>query len=380
MTVGALNQKTLLGGDDVPIKHIPIILPDNELSGYVPTDLVEVPVQVQTLSDWMKTAHEEQMYLLDGLLPTAGISIISGRPKLARKSQLMYEAMLALASGKTVGPFVPLNKEGEHVIIFQQENTKAGNFKQWDWIARGAGLDLNSEPLRSKLHFYYKYPKLVLENDACVRDILKLVKACGAKQLVFDSLRRCSRGNENDSEASNKVGNNMSEFQRVGCGIMLLHHIVKTSRDKNGAVIQKDIDEALRGSGDWAGMYDAHWGIYETDDAEKLGVTTRDKNNGDSLFDLEWFFDRKQCITSFTMKPRSDADNMARLESDLLSTLSLVDDGVPFKRVVELLAVDKFTAETLLAQMIASGKLAKVGINYRLKVGGTDDDDVDQED
>jgi hypothetical protein len=317
----------------------------------------------------METAQEEEMYLLQDLLPTAGITIVSGRPKKARKSQLMYEAMMALASGQKVGPFVPLNPEGEHVIIFQQENTRAGNFKQWDWIARGQGIDLRSGNIRDKLHFYFKYPKLVLENDACVQEILELVKQCGAKQAVFDSLRRCSRGNENDSEASNRVGNNLAELQRAGCGVMFLHHVTKTSRDKDGAVIQKDIDESLRGSGDWAGMYDSHWGIQETD-GEQLMVTSRDKNNGDRTFNLEWFFDPARKQTTFTMAPTTDPENLARLETELSIIMATDDEGVSNKRVQEVLGIDRFTADALIEQMLASSKLTKTGNRLRLIQGG----------
>lgn len=318
----------------------------------------EDPVHVQTLEEFLATADKAPMYLLKDTLVAGGLVIISGRAKRARKSQLMYEMLLALASGKQVGPFVPVNPEGEHVIIYQQENTLAGNAKQWNWILKGAGLNVKDVP---KLHFFYKYPRLILENDDAIKVVLSHIKAVGAKLVAFDSLRRCSRGNENDSEATSLISQNFSLIQKQDCTAMFLHHLTKPSKDKNGKIIEQDPDDELRGSGDLSGMYDQHVAIREDSMGKPtLKVTWRDKNDGDKMYLLDWTFDRRNEKTSFTMLSCYDEEIMMTAELELAEVLSF-GEPISEHRAKEVVGLPADATRALIERMVTAGRIVKVG-------------------
>lgn len=336
----------------MPIRHL------DTSSGIVPE--ARPAVHVQTVWEWMQTAQSEQMYLLKDLFVAAGITIMSGRPKIGKKSLMMYMMNLAIASGKTIGPFIPVNPEGEHVIIFEQENTKAGNFKQWSWMAKGLGVDLASVP---KLHFYYQYPGMVLESGTSIGEVLALIRAVGAKQVVFDSLRACSRGNENDSEAASLIKNNLQLVQDLGCGAMFLHHLKKGSNDKNGKPVLQDIDEELRGTGALAGMYDQHWALRETPEGG-LSLQIRDKNDGDRFFSVEWFFDRRNQATTCRIQSAMDEGAISEGAAELLEILSF-GEVLTLARVKEILALPGDAVRVIVDRLQADGKLILDGNEVR---------------
>lgn len=317
-------------------------------------------VHVQTLWEWMESAKSEQMYLLKDLLVAAGVVIVSGKPKIGKKSLLMYLMCLAIASGKTIGPFVPVNPDGEHVIIFEQENTKAGNFKQWQWLAKGLGCDLAKLP---KLHFFFQFPSMALESEASINEVLALIRACGAKLAVFDSLRACSRGNENDSEAASLLKNNIQKVQAEACGVMLIHHLKKGSNDKNGKHIQLDIDEELRGSGAFAGMYDQHFASRETPEGG-LVMHRRDKNDGDLTWSVEWYFDRRNQSTTCRIQSAFDEEAIADGMEELVQVLSFGED-ITMARAKEILAVPTEAVRVIVERLHTAGKLTRVGDSLR---------------
>lgn len=313
-------------------------------------------VHVQTLAEFLEKANDAPMYLLKDTLVAGGLVIVSGRAKRARKSQLMYEMLLALASGKTIGPFVPVNPEGEHVIIYQQENTVAGNAKQWNWILKGAGME--APP---KLHFLYKYPRLILENEDAINVVLSHIKATGSKLVAFDSLRRCSRGNENDSEASSLISQNLSLIQKMGCTAMFLHHLTKPSKDKNGKPSEQDPDDELRGSGDWSGMYDQHVAIREKlTGTPTLKVTLRDKNDGDKQYDLDWSFDRRNEKTTFKMLSAFDEESLTTAEVELAEVLSF-GETITEIRAKEITGLPWDAVHAVIERMVLTGKIVKDG-------------------
>jgi hypothetical protein len=358
----AQNEPVSLGGYVSGIRHL-LSLPEDKSS-----------VHVQTLAEWMKTANAAQMYLLKDLMVAAGVTIMSGRPKKGRKSLLMYAMMLAIASGKPIGPFIPENPDGEHVIIFEQENTKAGNFKQWSWMAKGLGLDIERIP---KLHFYYNFPHLVLESKETIQQVLQLIRACGAKQAVFDSLRACSSGNENDSEAASLIKNHIALIQNEDCGVMFLHHLTKATHDKNGKAVEKDIDDEIRGSGAWAGMYDQHWAIREECDDPRipLNVTVRDKNDGDRFFKIEWLFDRRNQKTTFKMVSSFDEELLEEAENELEQVLSF-GEPITEQRAKEILAMPWDATREVIERLLRNNKATWDGKLLHPSSGGSGDSEA----
>src|ERR1700731_2668523 len=74
------------------------------------------------IGDWVTDAlnNPAPLWLLPGFIPAQSLVLLSGRPKLSKKSWWGYLAALSMSTGQATGPFRPngvspclyINKEG----------------------------------------------------------------------------------------------------------------------------------------------------------------------------------------------------------------------------------------------------------------------------
>jgi RecA-family ATPase len=244
-------------------------------------------------------------WLLDGIAPAAGLTIIAGRPKGARKSWTAYLAALAIASGKPLGPFTP--NGARSVLYFNGEGVETEVVKRFDeMLLPSYGID--PRPLQLYMaHGEYDEP-LNLSDEVSVGLWVQWAETFAVECVVIDPFASYMDGNENDNQDMGKVVKNLRLFNTAGIGVILVHHLRKQedakATKKNPTHFDPDMN--LRGSTKLAGAYDS---IISFDTSlDEYGKFYNVAKVGGKYFDHEsfewnWKLDRIACTAELVVEP-----------------------------------------------------------------------------
>jgi hypothetical protein len=265
----------------------------------------------QTLETWCAGVDSQpgERYLIENLLPMGSTTIMSGRPKLPKKTWLAMAIAHALRTGQAVSLLKPT---GVYPVLFcELEGPPFFVSRRWHAIKAGHP----AEPV-APLFFAHRI-SLVLNDRAWQDKLGTFIAENNIALLVIDTFTKASRGDENDSE---NVGEILRAFEVIRarapqCSILFLHHLSKRSTT---AVDAEDIDDEIRGSTAIAGGYDAHWALrVSKEDDEVLWLIVRNSNGVTRYFKVKW-------------EIAEAGDPMAKLE------LTLLCDGTPTPNLVSV--------------------------------------------
>ncbi len=203
-------------------------------------------VNFKTLETLLTQVYPEQMYLVDRLIPEAGITILSGSPGVFKTYNLLQIAMCVANGDPYLGRFAA---QRTNVLIIDKEN---GDFLLTKRLFElGADSDL---PI-----FFTENMQFELTDDS-VEEMVKKCHELDIKLVIIDSLIRVHSSEENSSKEMSQVFNRLRRFTENGIAVLVTQH-----HRKQGANGFGNMREMIRGSSDIPAASDSNISIIRKD-------------------------------------------------------------------------------------------------------------------
>ncbi len=183
----------------------------------------DIRLSVVTIGALLAEPVEETPWLVDGLLPQGGLSILAGKPK-GGKSTFARFLSLAVARGLPVlgrvtnaGPVVYLGLEDKRGEI--REHFRAMG-------AGSEGLHVHTGPA----------PR---ETSVAVDQLTELIEGTGAKLAVIDTMLRFVRVRDiaDYAEMTRALDPLLNLSREMGCHVMAVYHAGKADREGLDAIL-----------------------------------------------------------------------------------------------------------------------------------------------
>ncbi|MEK7610527.1 MAG: AAA family ATPase [Patescibacteria group bacterium] len=190
-------------------------------------------IHVTTIAELLATNFGEDSWLVEKLIPEQSITAIAGIPG-SFKTWITLEIARSVASGKpflgnfatTQGPVLLVDKECHYKHI--QKRLKL------------LGME---KTLPICYHNPYELD-LFVDDDKHFELLLREIEHLGARVVIFDSLTRIHRGDENESKSIAKLMNRFKRITDIGVSVIFVHHHRKESYPSQNS------PNSLRGSSD----------------------------------------------------------------------------------------------------------------------------------
>jgi len=186
-------------------------------------------IQILSVQELLESEESEAKYLIDKLLPSQGINVMSGQPG-AGKSWVMLEMARVVASGSQfLGKYSTV--QGPVMILDGESGRQTLKGRM-----RSMGFDKN-------LPIYIASQQgIKLDNDTTLKHLLIKARELAIKFLIIDPLSAMHSKVENNAEEMQKVMEAMEAFTKNGITVLFLHHHRKEGAYKTSA------SQNLRGS------------------------------------------------------------------------------------------------------------------------------------
>jgi hypothetical protein len=302
--------------------------------------------------------------ILKGWIAAGDVVAFAGEPKTG-KSWAAADLAFSLASGRPWLGAVPVIGGPYRVLYVDEEQNPRLVRHRARKLARGRGLDaaaVKALPIR-----YLAGNGLNLDAEAHLSRLWREVRSFKPDVVIFDSLVRFHRRNEND--AAEMAAFAAAVFKPLvthfGCTVVYLHHLAKPGMNRPAG----DLVHRVRGSGDLVAGADGLFTLERNEDgsatlrqqpgrwehtAEPLTVTLEDSDNGETV----------------TLRA---VEMVARAETVVLDALTdAATAGVRRKEVVTALENDGTkdadrTATRLLGRLHRTGRVRKDGNTHGVR-------------
>lgn len=236
---------------------------------------------VPRLDHWLEEAKNapEPTYMVEGLVPSDSITILTGTAKEAYKTWFTFLLSMCVASGKSAALINP--KEQGGVLIIELEGPRKQTYDRWKMLEKGSGINLEGLPI-----YFWHRGEVLLNKSQHVKAICKTIAANNIKFVVIDTLAKSMQGDEN---SSSDVGDIMRAMDRLreandGVSICFIHHLGKPAQG-----FRRDIDDEVRGSSSIKGFYDSHLAIRKLYNiGTYLVLIVRSSDAEEKQFLLKW--------------------------------------------------------------------------------------------
>ncbi len=200
-----------------------------------------------SIHEVLEYQFEEQDWVINKLLPTQTITILSGNPQNF-KTWVTIEIAKSIASGAaflnqfqvTQGAVLIVNEE-DHLRYLQKRFTLLG-------VTEEAPIYLLSQE------------GVKIDKDEWLMILLSLIREHSIKLVVFDSFIRIHSRRENDAVEMAYVLDRMRELTKEGVTVLITHHHRKS---KYGP---EDPSQSIRGSSDIVAAVDCHLSVERRED------------------------------------------------------------------------------------------------------------------
>lgn len=186
-------------------------------------------LQPSSLDTLLVKEFPPNRWLVDGLIPLHGITILHGLPT-AGKTWLMMEIAISVAQGKLL--FNQFETSHTGVLLLDEESG--------EWLLHDRFKTLRAP---SELPIHY----LTMNSSKFTESYVdELIEWCNDNEVGFvaiDSLVRIHGGDENTAQDSAKVFRLIRKLTSAGITVLIIHHNTKASA--NG-----EYGSQMRGSGD----------------------------------------------------------------------------------------------------------------------------------
>ena len=246
-------------------------------------------LDVVDLVEWLDNADNYTVtWLLKDFIRAQGLTILSGQSKLTDKTTTMELMVLALASGKKLGPFEPTG--AHNVLLVEEEGSVVDTRDRIRALMRTYGL-VNSD-IQDKVHFMF-HPQVMLDEDEiglkhnqrAWRYALEYI--CLTQQITvafFDCVTFMLSGDENDAMSMKRAIATLATLRnKLGVTPVAIMHLPKEANKK------QDIDKQPRGSAVWANSYDMHIALRRYKDTQRYtDVVVRGRSTGQQNYSMHW--------------------------------------------------------------------------------------------
>ena len=198
----------------------------------------------------------KQLWLVNGLLPEAGVAVIAGEPKAVKTWAAIELAMAIATATPAFGRYEA--RDRRRVALFMAEDSKRSLRTRLRVLAGTRNMD----PAEAADWMSIKCRGEL--NLLSPREVRYLIESCRAIPnlglLVLDPLRDLHNADENDSTAMAQVNRSLRGLRdAIGCSVLFVHHSAKSS----DATKDRRPGQKMRGSSAIHGAVDA--GLYLTD-------------------------------------------------------------------------------------------------------------------
>lgn len=195
-------------------------------------------------------------WIVDGVVPRAGLMAICARPNLG-KTFLLVDLMCNIALGR---PWVGKDTRRVKVVYVFGEG-KAGLGKRFE-----AWCEANGVPMSEIQPWISLVDGANLSNDVSLERISEQVQATGAELVVFDTYASTSGTQNEDDNAMTSLLLNRARSAVGDAAIVFTHHPTKSSEDTVAPI--------LRGAGAFNGAADAVFTMFVDKDYESEAIVS----------------------------------------------------------------------------------------------------------
>ncbi len=202
----------------------------------------------------MSHKYPPATYLVDRLIPTEAITILSGQSR-SYKTYALLDIAVAVASQKPL--FNHFETTRSNVLIINEEDGERllqQRFRQLG-IVEGAGLPIHISALTD----------FKLE-DKQVDSTIKFCKDNEIALVIIDSLIRVHSADENSAREMSKVFAQLRKFTKANIAVLVTQHNRKTTQHSTGGASE------MRGSSDILAAVDSHIGV-KRDNKDRFYLT-----------------------------------------------------------------------------------------------------------
>ncbi|MBX7147708.1 bifunctional DNA primase/polymerase [bacterium] len=319
-----------VGFDQKELKNLVVGLCNRypKVKGVLPTPNL---IKLTSLKELMAEPEEVFDYLIEGLLPKGGLSLIVAKPKTG-KSTLSRQIALAVARGKDcLG-----RKVQRGSVIYLALEERRADFKN-HFKAMGALEDENI------LAFIGMAP------SDCIIQLRAIAETKKPALIIVDTLARITKIKDlNDySQTVSGLDPLLGIAREVGAHVMLLHHAKKGEG--------KGIDMAL-GSTALTGGVDTIICLNRTEEYRTIATIQRD---GNDIPETILSFDPITKITS--LAGTREEEELKRMERAILEFLYPLTEPIPETEIHQNIEGKRPVRQKALRKLVQENKVIRIG-------------------
>lgn len=186
-------------------------------------------LKIKSINELEKVS-EDNKWLIKGFWLTKGIGILAAQPK-SGKSWLALDMAVSLASGKKCLDFFEVGSPHK-VLFFNAEDTQAIQRERFELVKAAKGIN---EELPN-LGIMVSEEGLRLDQEEGILALRDKIIEFKPELLILDPWVRLQQVSENNATGVAKI---LAELRKIknefGCGILLVHHAAKGSKDIRGS-------------------------------------------------------------------------------------------------------------------------------------------------
>lgn len=206
--------------------------------------------KILSINDLYSMKIPEQSWVVDRLVPSNGITAISGTPG-SYKSWLSIYIAKEVSRGEQV--FGKFDTDKSAVLVIDLENSIR--------LKRDRAKLLNID---SQNPIYYWKGDFCADQNTDIERLKAVIQKNNINLVIFDSLVRIHNKDENDAKSMSAVFKKLKEIVNQECTIIFLHHSRKQSFNNRGG------GESMRGSSDILAAIDSHLLLEKNKDGLKI--------------------------------------------------------------------------------------------------------------
>ena len=200
----------------------------------------EIRNYIRTGEDILNNGIPKIEWLVENIVRVGGITVFGGSAGTMKTFTGMY---LSLCCANNIKFLEEFNVLPIRTLYIDEENGDIVIGNRLKSLIKGMNLNnKGAENISFSIFNNYK-----LDNSEVIIKLKYVIEKYQPQLIIFDSMVRCMEGEEDKSKDVRMIFDNLKEiFNEFGTSFILLHHTTKGQKGLN----------ALRGSGDFAGMAD----------------------------------------------------------------------------------------------------------------------------
>lgn len=311
---------------------------------------------VQKFSDWAEQDFERTAWLIPQFIPQEGIVVLSGFPKIARKTLTADIIAVCLAAGKSMSMLtVP---EPISVLYVEEEGGAAETKNAIQAVQRAVGASANMD-----IYMAF-HDRVKLDSKEWIAKIIEVVKAKQIKLVIFDALTYLHDGDENSTSEMLVVARGIQDIRAAGTAVLVLVHLDKS----RGSDTNADIDLQMRGSSIISNLYDVHLALRKPSTSQKdIDLIVRGRHLCEKQYKVAWNLvplkNDLNLLDKMSLIVTPHSDDVVHDDAILDGYIALMEPTkkYQYKELRELWEVSTKKASSILKILINEETIVKVG-------------------